>query len=96
MLGYFSFAFSITYAVMMLFGSVIWAIFPKLIKDFSNIKTDMELKSRKIEFYQKIYSFLIFLVGIVIIIISEPLLLYFLPKYLKSIDLIIILIFSIT
>lgn len=94
MLGYFSFAVSITYAVMMLFGSVIWAIFPKLINDFSNIKTDMELKSRNIEFYQKIYSFLIFLVGIVIIIISKPLLLYFLPKYLKSIDSIIILIFA--
>ena len=93
-LGYFSFAFSITYAVMMLFGSVIWAIFPKLIKDFGDIRIDMAIKYAKVEFYQKIYSFWIFLVGIVVIIFAEPLIIYCLPEYSKSTDLIIIFIFA--
>ena len=93
-LGYFSFAFSISYALMMLFGSIIWAVFPKLMETFKNIQDDTESKINKTEEYQSIYSFIILLLGFSLLSVIEPLIINFLPQYEKSINLIIILIFA--
>lgn len=93
-LGYFNFAFSISYTIMMFFGSIIWAIFPKLMETFKNIQDDTITKIQKIEEYQRIYSFLILLTGICLLSAIKPLIINFLPKYINSINLITTLIFA--
>lgn len=90
-LGYFNFASSITYSVLMAFGSVIWAVFPKLIKTFQEIHSNTKAKIEIVDEYQSVYSFAILLLSLIVGTIIDPILSFFLPKYLPSVNIIYIM-----
>lgn len=93
-LGYFNFASSLTYAILMAFGSVIWAVFPKLISQFKKIDIDTKNKVLISKKYQHVYSFSILFLSLIVGVFIDYFVTLFLPKYIPSIKIIYILIIA--
>lgn len=82
-MGLYTFAVSLTSAIMLLFNSAAWIIYPKLISTLSNKKLDVSSQEQALTtLTQKIISFLLTLTLISFLFI--PLVLAFLPEYSNS------------
>lgn len=92
-MGLFTFSVSLTTAVMLVFNSVSWIIYPKLISKLSDSKLN-KTEQEKLLFglTKKTVSFVLIL--ILFSFIFLPLIFYFLPEYYNSFDTIVILLIN--
>ena len=92
-MGLFTFSVSLTTAIMLVFNSISWVIYPKLIAELSNSELSI-LNQEKLLFIvtKKTVSFVLVLV--LGSFTCLPLIIYFLPEYSNSLDTVVILLIN--
>jgi len=92
-MGLFAFSVSLSTAVMLVFNSISWIIYPRLISRLSDVKLGkIEQEKLLIDLTKKTISFL--LIVTLLAILFLPLIFFILPEYYDSIDTILVLLIN--